>query len=208
MNAFLLWGIFVGSALLIIVFTGGYLILMVSRHNKRRNTDWKLIFPDSNEQKGTDNKRKFPDLKGYKLPNSIIILYASVLDRRQSSITNYLIFQVTTKMFGFTGVLYSLYGFLLNFFKESEFLFTEFLSTLVSFVSLVFVILALYLSPERRISEYMIAWRKYDKLATDIIGKLPLYDGKRGDCPLILKDVENISKEISEIEGAITSDES
>lgn len=75
MNAFLLWGIFVGSALLIIVFTGGYLILMTSRHNKRRNTDWRLIFPDSNEQKGTDKKRKFPNLKGYKLPNSIIILY-------------------------------------------------------------------------------------------------------------------------------------
>ena len=61
---------------------------------------------------------------------------------------------------------------------------------------------------EKRISEYISAWRRYDKLVTYMIGKFPSYDGKPGKCPLILDEVANISKEISEIEHSITSDES
>ena len=203
MSELLLWIVFGGAAGLIFAFSIFYLLSMTLRHNKRRKADKNLILPNLNEQKETDKNLISLNLEGYKLSDSVIVLYNSVLDRRQSSITNFLIFQVTTKVFGFTGVLYSIYGFGFSFFDAPKKL-----SMLVSFVSLVFVILALYLSPERRISEYIIAWRKYDKLATDMIMRLPFYDGKPGDCPLILKELEKISKEISDIESSIISDES
>lgn len=182
----LLFGIFIVSAILIFSFTIIYLLLMTSRHNKRRIADKEL----------SDKYNKLPD--------SILVLYNSLLDRRQSSITNFLIFQVTTKVFGFTGVLYSIYGFGLNFLTDAS----KALSVLVALVSLVCVIIALYLSPERRISEYIVAWRKYDKLVTDMIGRFPFYNGKHGDCPLILAEAEKLSREISDIESDITSDAS
>lgn len=185
MSACYLWGVFLATAVLILIFTFSYLFLMTKRHKKRREKDRCII-------------DKYP-----KLPDSLIVLYNSVLDRRHSSITNFLIFQTTTKVFGFTGVLYSVYAFGLGFYDVPKKL-----SVLVSFVSLISVVIALYLSPERRISKYIVAWRKYDKMATDMIGKFPFYDGKPGNCHLILKEVADISKEISDIESSIVSDES
>lgn len=189
MNSTFLWRIFGISFALIFLFVFFYLLTMIGRHNKRKKADMKLS--EEYEQ----------------LPDSIKVLYNSVLNRRQSSIVNYLIFQLTTKVFGFTGVLYSIYGFGLTFFDFADDS-SKTLAMLVSFVSLLCVIIALYLSPERRISEYIIAWRRYDKLVTDMIGSLPSYNGKPGKSPIIRNEVTKISKEISEIEHKITSDES
>lgn len=177
---------FVISFFLIVLFVAIYLISFNRRHNKRREAD----------------KKRYYSYK--ELPSSILALYLSILDRRHSSIMNYIIFQLTTKVFGFTGVVYSIYGFGLNFYEKP----LKELSMLVSFIGLVCVIIALYLSPEKRISEYISAWRGYDKLVTHMIGKFPFYNGKPGNCPLIQNAAAKIAKEISEIEYSIATDES
>lgn len=180
-----LWNVFIGTFLLIVSFSVVYYLLVICmRHNGRRKSDRKIC-------------------DGYQnIPDSIRILFYSLLDRRQSSIENYIIFQITTKVFGFTGVLYSVYGFGLNFIDASKEL-----TTSVSLLSLICVIIALYLSPNQRITEYIFAWRGYDKLVTDMIGKFPFYDGKPGNSPDVLRVLAKISEEVSKIECSIKSDE-
>ncbi len=180
-----LWLIFKVTFLLIFLFSIMYYILVIClRHNGRRKSDRKICE------------------KYQCIAEPIRIMFYSVLDRRQSSIENYIIFQITTKVFGFTGVLYSVYAFGLTFVSPPKDL-----SVSVSLVSLICVIIALYLSPDRRIEEYIVAWRRYDKLVTDMISRFEFYDGKPGGDPDILCELKKISDEVSEIECSINSDE-
>lgn len=144
------------------------------------------------------------------LPKPIKTMCISLIDRRYDSIQNYYIFQIVNKVFGFTGVLYSVLGFgitLIDFSTGTSPSEIKILSMQVSLISIVCVIVALYLSPTKRVVEYITAWRRYDRKISSILGRFPEYAklGEENDKE-IHKIVEEISQFIFSVENNITSD--
>ena len=84
------------------------------------------------------------------------------------------------------------------------------LSLQISLISIVCVIIALYLSPTKRVAEYITAWRKYDRKISSVLARLPEYtkldDQNEKDVEKISKIVEEISQFIFDVENSITSD--
>lgn len=76
----------------------------------------------------------------------------------------------------------------------------------ISLISIVCVIIALYLSPTKRVAEYITAWRKYDQKISSVLGKLPEYTKLKDDDNKISEFVEEISQFIFDVENSITSD--
>ncbi len=147
------------------------------------------------------------------LPSLIKTMCISLIDRRFDSIQNYYIFQIVNKVFGFTGVLYSVLGFgitLVDFPASTPASEIKMLSLQISLISIVCVIIALYLSPTKRVAEYITAWRKYDRKISSVLARLPEYtkldDQNEKDVEKISKIVEEISQFIFDVENSITSD--
>lgn len=145
------------------------------------------------------------------LPDIIKTMCISLIDRRYDSIQNYYIFQIVNKVFGFTGVLYSVLGFgitVIEFPATTSASEIKMLSMQISLISIVCVIIALYLSPTKRVAEYITAWRKYDRKLSSVLGNLPQYaklsSGNNSD--EIRKIVEEISQFIFDVENSLTSD--
>ena len=163
---------------------------------------------------GKHKKRDKELCESYKgLPEPIKTLCISLIDRRYGSIQNYYIFQLVNKVFGFTGILYSVLGFgitLIDFPTDISTSDIKMLSMQISLISIVCVIVALYLSPTKRVAEYITAWRKYDGEIVSVFGKLPKYAkldvNNDKDVEEINKIVEGISKFIFDVENNITSD--
>lgn len=127
----------------------------------------------------------------------------------EDSIQNYYIFQIVNKVFGFVGVLYSVLGFgiaLIDFPVNTPASDIKMLSMQISLISIVCVIIALYLSPTKRVAEYITAWRKYDQKISSVLGKLPEYTKLKDDDNKISEFVEEISQFIFDVENSITSD--
>lgn len=142
------------------------------------------------------------------LPDVIKIMCISLIDRRYDSIQNYYIFQIVNKVFGFTGVLYSVLGFgitLIDFPADVPASEIKMLSMQISLISIVCVIIALYLSPTKRVAEYITAWRRYDRKLSSVLGRLPEY-AKLENADKIKEVVEGISQFIFNVENSITSD--
>lgn len=117
------------------------------------------------------------------------------------------------KVFGFTGVLYSVLGFgitLIDFPADTPVSDIKMLSLQISLVSIVCVIIALYLSPTKRVAEYITAWRRYDRKILNILGRLPEYakldERNQENIKEISKIAEGISQFIFNVENDITSD--
>lgn len=144
------------------------------------------------------------------LPNLIKTMCISLIDRRYSSIQNYYIFQIINKVFGFTGVLYSVLGFgitLMDFPANTPASDIKMLSMRISLISIICVIIALYLSPTKRVAEYITAWRRYDRKISSVLSRFPEYV-KLGEenAEEVAKIVEEISQFIFNVENDITSD--
>lgn len=145
------------------------------------------------------------------LPDIIKTMCISLIDRRYDSIQNYYIFQIVNKVFGFTGVLYSVLGFgitVIDFPAATSASEIKMLSMQISLISIVCVIIALYLSPTKRVAEYITAWRKYDRKLSSVLGNLPKYAklNNENNSDEIRKIVEGISQFIFDVENSLTSD--
>lgn len=112
------------------------------------------------------------------LSPEIKAIYISLVERRYSTIQNYFIYQIVNKVFGLTGVIYSILGLglgLIELPSTADAFSMKALCATVSFISIVCVIIALYLSPTKRVAEYINVWRLYDKKVSEMIGLLPTY---------------------------------
>lgn len=137
-----------------------YCASIFHRHRDHRDRD-KGLYEDNKE-----------------LPSEIKTIYISLVERRYSTIQNYFIYQIVNKVFGLTGVIYSILGLGLGLIEVSsaaDAFSMKALCATVSFISIVCVIIALYLSPTRRVAEYINVWRLYDKKVSEMIGLLPTY---------------------------------
>ena len=118
-------------------------------------------------------------------------------ERKLSCIRNYIIFQLANKVFGLASVIFSLMSFISLSVKTTDWLgMNVWLSYLIAFMSIVFVVLALYLSPTGRVAQYVAAWKECDKKMSEVITKLDKDTPEAGD----------IAETISRVESSITSD--
>ncbi len=88
-------------------------------------------------------------------------------EKRCGYIKNYIVFQAVNKVSGLSGVIYAVLGMLMSMIDgvSSWMLYTT------NLISIISVIIALYISPTKRASEYLDAWRVTDaflaKISTD-----------------------------------------
>lgn len=98
--------------------------------------------------------------------------YLIICQRRYEHIMTFFNFQLINKVFGFLSVVFSLLSFssytLEALTISNDFLINDLSSLLVSFLSIVCVIIALYASPNRRVVDYINAWRVDEKIVNEI----------------------------------------
>lgn len=129
----------------------------------------------------------------------IIIVYHSVLDRRFSYISTYCIFQIIDKLFAIMSIVYSIIG-MITIMIETP----KSISFLVALFSLLCVIIALYLTPNKRIPQYISAWRRCDEKVNDMQSRVTKYSNI--DDADIEKIVEDINLFLIKCENDLSSD--
>ncbi|MFR2096556.1 hypothetical protein [Eubacterium sp.] len=93
--------------------------------------------------------------------------YLIICQRRYEHIMTFFNFQLINKVFGFLSVVFSLLSFS-SYTLEALAISNDLSSLLVSFLSIVCVIIALYASPNRRVVDYINAWRVDEKIVNEI----------------------------------------
>lgn len=145
-----------------------------------------LIFCARIFKRHRDHKKRDIAMYQYNtsIPPEIKRAYDSLVERRYSTIQNYFIYQIVNKVFGFTGVLFSVFGFGLGWIDPPKGAEAELkaLCAAVSFISIICVIIALYLSPTKRVAEYIDAWRRYDQKISELQGMLSAYKEPEDSC--------------------------
>lgn len=159
------------SLAVILIMSITYLLSMFSRHKNELQRDKKICRVDN---------------------DYLNACFERMIVRRYMYFKNYMIFQVINKVSGFTSVYYSAISLAFSIYEAPKY--CAFLSSLFS---IVFVIIALYLSPNKRVSEYIIAWRDYDTEVAKTISQIGNY--KRKNCPA--DKLEAIEKNIIEFMG-------
>lgn len=165
---------------IIIFLVALYYVLMRLRHYKRFKKD-------------CNN----PEISKY------IDLIQPVLIRRFQHRQNYFWFQIVEKVFGFASVAFSLMAFLVIAVETDAF--TEFL---IAFTAVVCVIIALYITPHDRISEYNRSAKFLDDKFLEICGNIisDINDGL-SDEKIKLRINDSVSCAIREAEKIVKSDE-
>ena len=80
-----------------------------------------------------------------------------LLDRRHSYFLNYFLFLVVDKGFGILSVGFSIIGIIATV-GDTPLV----IELLVAFLALIFVVLALYVSPSNRVTMYLSKWQECD----------------------------------------------
>lgn len=124
--------------------------------------------------------------------------FVVLLERRFSYIRNYFLFQILNKDFGFLGISYSLMGIVILLFEDMDFL-----SILISFSSVVCVVIALYLSPNIRVIQYISVWRKCDNKIMETFSVIVECNGNKEK---IQKYEMEIAKLLNDCENELTCD--
>ena len=97
-------------------------------------------------------------------------------ERKYGFIQNYHIFEATNKTFGLMSITYSIIGLMSLSMEVSHICgMHRWLGYLICFISIIFVILALYLTPTNRASQYLAAWRKCDKKMCEELSSICCY---------------------------------
>lgn len=185
---------FVSIFFIVLVFaiTAIFYLQTRKRHNKRRDKALYLL-----EQ--YDN-----------IPRCLVDVYKIINQRRNEHIMTFFNFQLLNKISGFLGVLFSLLSLISCFTKYinyDKFVsdYDELVSLFVSFISILCVIVALYASPNKRVTEYINAWREDEEIMNTMTSELSSYH-------LLTPDEAKAKAEkyiyrISEIERTLKSDE-
>ena len=168
--------LFVGVVILFVLGTLIYYVCMMKKHKKAYNYEIQL----------------FKGLSGNIKEGGILLA-----ERKLSCVRNYVIFQLANKVFGLASVIFSLMGLMsISVRVTDRFGMNTWSSYLISFSSIVFVVLALYVSPTSRVAQYIAAWKECDKKMAEIITTLDDQSAGRID----------IANTIASIESMITSD--
>jgi hypothetical protein len=118
-------------------------------------------------------------------------------------------FQIINKVFGFLSIVFSLITFIsciINYFDVYMSDKDNILITLiVSFFSILCVIIALYSSPNRRINDYIFAWRIEERTINEMIAEMDTYNTLSQDA--CKKKAREYMNRISSVEENIKSDE-
>lgn len=175
---------YLGAIVVIAVGTLVYLFFTIRRHARLR-------------KKAIENISKYNEL-----PLSVEVAYTNLLNKRYGYIQKYLIFLATSKISGFMGVLFSLFSLTASLYDASEK--TAFWYGLISVIC---VIIALYLSPAKRIKEYIVLWRKCDAKVFEIESKLSSCNKLQDTNKYVKHIVKSITKFICEAESDLTMEE-
>lgn len=235
MMMFILWLFTILLLVAIVLISLAYCAAIFHRHRDHRDRD-KGLYEKGKVKKGKTKKdeakndeTKNDEMKKTEtLPPELKNIYISLVERRYSTIQNYFIYQIVNKVFGFTGVIYSIFGLGLGLIdppSEMDAFSMKALCATVSFISIVCVIIALYLSPTRRVEEYIKVWRLYDRKVSEMLGVLPSYSkienvdtqaatpgsgAPESDAGVHKAEVSELINELSkfvfEIESSITSE--
>lgn len=116
-------------------------------------------------------------------------------------------FQTIGKYFEIMAVTLSLCSFAYANYEESS----NMVANVLSIMSIVFVVISIYLNPSRRSREYIIAWRKSDRIVNEILEKTNRIKRRCSDADDAEKELNelfrNIPEQIFLIENDIKSDE-
>lgn len=107
------------------------------------------------------------------IPKDIVEAALLLSDRKYRFIHNYFIFQLTNKVFGLISITYSVLGLIsLSMGTMGDY---NWLGYVICFISIIFVILALYLTPINKVSQYLSAWRICDKKMCEAMASSAYY---------------------------------
>lgn len=151
---------------------------------------------------------KFIEEYDGKLPLCLKNTYLIINQRRYEHIMTFFNFQLVNKVSGFLSVIFSLISFvsyILEFLdlKHSEY--DSLACIAVSLLSILCVIVALYASPNRRVVEYITAWRIDERTINEITAELDTYKSLNED--EASEKAKMYLKRISDAEENIRSDE-
>ena len=149
--------------ILFILGTLIYYVCMMKKHKKAYE-----------HEKTTYSKSDLPvDIK-----NGGFLLF----ERKISYVRNYIIFQLAHKIFGLASVVFSLLGLIAISATITNYLgMNVWLEYVIAFLSIVFVVIALYLSPTNRVEQYITAWKQVDAKTSELISSIDAdtYLGKK-----------------------------
>ena len=139
-----------------------YLIGNLSKHRKEKKSDEALI--QSFIIKTGENEKE---------NTSLSWLFESLLVSRYRCIKTYHITQLTSKLSGILGLAFSALG--LAAFADGFIVAEKEMQILVSLSSIIAVIIALYISPDKKYSQYVEAWRSYNALRFQVMSYKQLH---------------------------------
>lgn len=139
------------------------------------------------------------------LHNDIQEAAKNLLERKYRYIQNYFIFLLTNKVFGLISITFSILGLIaLSSGTTTDYKWLEYI---VCFVSIIFVVLALYLTPVSKVFQYISAWRMCDKKMCEIIASRDYYRSLNpNDKTRINKIAVSISNVITAAEESLTTE--
>lgn len=164
-----------------------------NRHKKRLNTAVQFIDEYGN------------------IPKCVRQSYMIICQRRYEHIMTFFNFQLINKVFGFLSVVFSILS-LISYILESididiatKGIANSLANILVSFLSIICVIIVLYASPNRLVVDYINAWRVDEQVINEITANLEeILDKDITEQSNIMKDY---LQKLSTAEESIKSDE-
>lgn len=169
-----------------------YLIGNLSKHHKEKKSDEALI-QHFIIKTGMDEKDN----------TSLSWLFESLLISRYRCIKTYHITQLASKLSGILGLAFSALG--LAAFADGFIVAEKEMQILVSLSSIIAVIIALYISPDKKYSQYVEAWRSYNALVGEMKANIYYYHSGQED--QVLASARSIQKKTEDIQKQISSDE-
>ena len=145
------------ALLLALVLSGIYLFSKLTYYKKQQQQEKKLVSVNC-------------------MPEQISNAVLRLSEKKYGYIKNYIIFQLTNKVFGLVSIVFSLIGLMsLSLNASDKFGMDKWLSYAICFISILFVILALYLSPVSRVFQYISAWKKCEKKMNVVVASTCYY---------------------------------
>lgn len=145
------------------------------------------------------------------IPYPISLSIVNVICKQYDFICNYIYFQICNKIFGIASVVFSFICLYINQSGLTDSGNTvKYINLFCSFISIVCIIIALYLSPVSRVSQYINSWKMLDAEINRIYSSLYLYDqlSKRYSVDATREQaIEDIKKEAMRISSVIETAE-
>ena len=195
---------------------------LIKRYKKRQKNKFQKPNAFDRTQHPTITRVSMPS-QTYSIPISIATELKRMLKRQHEYGNNYIYFQITNKVFGISSVVYSILGLIGSQIPITDkWEMNSWLNPCFAFISIVCVIIALYLSPTTRVSQYITSWKMIDSGINKAISNIEKYDklntrysilhkANNPKCLLVLRIIHQEANEfaiiIDKAEQNLTTDE-